>query len=383
MSRKQILWLCSWYPCKTDPFNGDFIQRHARAASLYNDIYVLYVAGDDTGSTNHKEETITRTNGLTEQLISFKKKKGVIGKMIARYRWAKLFRRAIRGYIASHGRPHAVHVQVPMKAGIPALWIKRKYNIPFVVTEHWGIYNDIAPGSYLTKNAAFRYCTRKIIAEAAAFIPVSHYLAKGINEMVVEKTYTVIPNVADTSLFFYRPKQDGPFRFIHVSNMVPLKNTEGILRAFKQFAEKNQDVELVLVGNRDDAMKHYASSLGMQEPQVTFKGEVAYEEVAAAMQQSDCLLLFSNIENSPCVIGEALCCGLPLVVTNTGGIPELVDESNALLIPPQDEAALLTAMQQMSGRQTIYHRKAIADRASEKFSYEVVGRQLDAVYGQL
>ncbi|HQV61525.1 MAG TPA: hypothetical protein PLG08_12150, partial [Chitinophagaceae bacterium] len=56
MSRKKILWLCSWYPAKTDPYNGDFIQRHARAAALYNDIYIIHVAGDETGNTKKPEE---------------------------------------------------------------------------------------------------------------------------------------------------------------------------------------------------------------------------------------------------------------------------------------------------------------------------------------
>ena len=36
-----VLWLPSWYPNKLSPFDGDFIQRHAKAAALYNDIAII------------------------------------------------------------------------------------------------------------------------------------------------------------------------------------------------------------------------------------------------------------------------------------------------------------------------------------------------------
>ena len=44
MQRKKILWLASWYPNRNDPFDGDFIQRHARAAAIDHDIHVIHVS---------------------------------------------------------------------------------------------------------------------------------------------------------------------------------------------------------------------------------------------------------------------------------------------------------------------------------------------------
>ena len=43
MQRKKILWLVSWYPNRNDKFDGDFIQRHARAAAIYHDVHVIFV----------------------------------------------------------------------------------------------------------------------------------------------------------------------------------------------------------------------------------------------------------------------------------------------------------------------------------------------------
>ena len=101
------------------------------------------------------------------------------------------------------------------------------------------------------------------------------------------------------------------------------------------------------------------------------------------MQESDCLILFSNIENSPCVIGEALCCGLPVISSNAGGIPELVNSENSILVNPGNEAELSAAMHKITSGNLQFDRKKIAENATGKFSYPVIGKQLDNVYRQI
>ena len=73
MLRKKILWLCSWYPNKIEPFNGDFIQRHARAASLYDDIYVIHVAADAFKTASKDEKVINKAEGLIEHFVYYKR----------------------------------------------------------------------------------------------------------------------------------------------------------------------------------------------------------------------------------------------------------------------------------------------------------------------
>ncbi|MFZ1260557.1 MAG: hypothetical protein WAQ93_08730, partial [Chitinophagaceae bacterium] len=130
MARKKILWLCSWYPDKMEPFNGDFIQRHAYAAALYNDIYVIHVAGDVTGEAKGIEHVINRAEGLTEQIIYYNKSTSWFGKAVDYYRWSSIFKQAIRKYILENGKPDLVHVHIPFKAGLMAIRIKKKYGIP-------------------------------------------------------------------------------------------------------------------------------------------------------------------------------------------------------------------------------------------------------------
>ena len=381
MSRLKVLWLASWYPNPVTPYNGDFIQRHARAAAMYHDIHVIHVWPDYSGHLTEKKEIIHRSEGLIEEIIIYPAKTGFWGRLMSHQRMLGIYRAAIKRYYKTNGLPDLFHVQVPIKAGMAGLWMKKHTKLPMVVTEHWGIYNDIAEDNIHTRSRAFKYFTQQVFVKADACIAPSRYLAEGVNAMVAEKPFTIVPNVVDTKLFYYKPKSRSPkFRFLHVSNMVPLKNAEGILRAFSHLMEQGQSAELVMVGDTDPAIREYAASLDLGTDQVRFTGEIPYAAVAGEMQSADCLLLNSNIENSPCVIGEARCSGLPVIATCVGGVPELVDMSCGILIEPKDDKALSAAMRTIMERSGEYNRAAIAETGSGIFSMEVVGEKISKVY---
>lgn len=384
MKRKKILWLCSWYPGKTAPFNGDFIQRHARAASIFHDIYVIHIIGDNTGVIKKKERHIEELPGLTEHIVYYPKGRSFPGRLISGFKWLFIYKQAIRRYTVNYGKPDLVHVTIPVKAGIPGIWMKKKYKIPMVVTEHYGIYNDFAGDEcFKNRSAFFKTITKKTIRLADKFISASKYLAEGINRLVIPKKYEIVHNTVDTDLFFYKVKPKYVFRFIHVSNMVELKNVVGILEAFKLFLKKGGTAELVLVGGDDTLLKRKAKDLNFPDNLIAFRGEVPYDRVASEMQLSDCLILFSNIENSPCVIGEALCCGLPVIATEVGGIPELLDTEYSILVKPGDTDQLADAMIRMIHKSESINKENLAESAKNKFSYPVIGKRLSAIYSAL
>lgn len=378
--RKKILWLCSWYPGKTEPFNGDFIQRHAKAASLFNDVYVIHVIGDITGKFQKPLKEISKNGRLTEHIIYYKKASGFIGRIKSKVDYLFFFRQAIRRYMIENGKPDIVHVHIPFKAGLLGLWIQKRYRVPYIVSEHWGIYNEAAEDNFFTRSRFFKKLTKKVISKATSFVSVSKFLGNGVKEILPGRDYVLIPNTVNSDLFYYKEKPQGKFRFIHVSNMVPLKNAEGILRSFRVFCQGNTQAELIMVGDTDPAIRKYAQELNFDEGRVLFKGEVSYLQVALQMQAAHCLVLFSDIENSPCVISEALCCGLSVIATHVGGVPELVDTSNSILIQPHDENELSEAMNEMMNSYSKYNGKKIAAEAREKFSYPVIGQLFDDLY---
>ena len=381
----RALWLTSWYPNKSDAMTGDFIQRHARAASLFCKVDVIHVEADKNNVlTKNIDVDIKRGNNLSETIILFKPIRiPFAGKLISLVRYFTLFRKYVKQYIKTEGRPDLVHVHVPVKAGIIALWLKRKYEIPYAVTEHYGIYNPAAEGAYGGRSAAFKYFTKRIFENGKAFLPVSRYLGNAVQQMVSAIPFKVIPNVADISLFntaTTKEKNKNIFRFIHVSVLQHHKNPEGILRAFARFYKAFPYAELMMAGEKPAALIQYANSLKIDEQHISFTGLVSYSEVAEMLKQSDAFVMFSRHENLPCVIIEALCCGLPVISTNVGGIPELIDKSNGILINNEDEDALFHSMKQMYLNYKNYDKHTIAETAQKKFSFQTVGKQIHDAY---
>jgi glycosyltransferase involved in cell wall biosynthesis len=379
MQRKKILWIVSWYPNKNDRFDGDFIQRHARAAAIYQDVHVIFVT--DAEIEKPTDEEWNYVTGLTEQIIYFKRKKGFAARLRKQLTWRSTFQQAVKNYIQENGLPDCVHVHIPWKAGLIALWMKKKYGKEFIVTEHWGMYNGLVEGNFYKKSKLFQALVKKIFLEAKIFVSVSAFLGRSVEEISGKKIDIIMPNVVDTSLFFFTEKKYSRFTFIHVSNMVPLKNVKPILDAFqKTLNATKKNVQLILIGNRNNEYVSYAEQLKLLNSSVFFKGEIPYTEVAQEMQRSHCLVLNSIMENSPCVIGEALCCGLPVIATKVGGIPELVSSTNSMIVPANDSDALAIAMIQMTEKYQAYQHKKIADEAGKKFGYSTIAQSFYDLY---
>jgi len=379
MARKKILWLCSWYPSKTEPFNGDFVQRHAKAAAIYNDIHVIHVFAVRGKEVTVKEEFLAPVAGLSEQVIYYNYSALLFGRLVSYFKMISLYKKAVRNYIQRHGKPTLLHVHIPLKSGIAAVWAKARYQLPLLVSEHWGIYNEVVKDNYQGRNPVFKAMARKIYASANNVSSVSRFLGECLQKYFGIKKVQVIYNAVNTDLFYLKENNRERFRFIHVSNMVPLKNVEGMLRAFK-VVSKYHDAELVMVGNTDDHMQRYVASLDISDDRILFRGEVPYEQVALEMQDANCLLLFSDMENSPCVIGEALCCGLPVIATAVGGIPELLTEQYGFLVAARDEEQLTLAMEKMLNKYSSFNRQQISEHARKRFSYKEIGNQFDDLY---
>jgi Glycosyltransferase len=374
-----VLWLPSWYPNKLSPFEGDFIQRHARAASLINNVTVVFVKKDDEGVTTKtvkQEEVIT---GKLKEIIIYyySARTGIkfLDRMLSVKKYNSIYRKTLEKIIKDNGYPVAVHVHVAMKAGIPALYLKKRYNLKYIVTEHWTGYFKKARKNIYNSGYLFSKLTKKVLLEADLLLPVSCNLGNVINDFI-KIPFRVIPNVVDTSLFYYVPREQNIFRFIHVSTMNYNKNSEGIINAAKLLWDEGFEFELVMIGAVHPTFKKMKST----EHKLIFKGEIPYSYVAAEMQRSSVLIMFSRIENLPCVILEALCCGLPVISSDVGGIKEVIDEENGILVTNENEIQLKEAMKKLINSYQDYNRQLISENAIKQYNYTIVGRQIFDVY---
>jgi len=377
-----VLWLASWYPNRLDSFNGDFIERHALAVSRFVKVTVIFIVKDETIQKNTVEINKTVSQNLTVYRVYYGRSAWPepVEKILSTKRYIKLQQKIFQQIIAESGLPDIVHVQVAMKAGIFAGRLKKKYKIPYIITEHWSGYYKVSNPNIYDMGKLYLALNKSVLRNAAILLPVTNDLGETIIRNFVQLPFTVIPNVVDTDLFFHKPQQPAMFQFIHPSYMNYPKNPEGILAACKIVQDKGYPFELQMIGSRDESLQAFADQLGILNKTVFFETAIAYNQVARRMQQSSALLMFSRYENLPCIVLESLCCGLPVICSSVGGLPEVIDDRNGILVEKYNIQALAAAMIQMMEGYSRYNRKQIAENASALFNYDVVGKQYVAIY---
>ncbi len=383
----KVLFLASWYPGRVDPFDGDFIERHAKSISLFNQVFVIYVV-KDPGIKNGKTEIEKSVAG---NLISYKAYYPYSGSKIS---WVEklhsnrcsfiLHRRIFKMILDDYGMPDIVHLNVLMKSGIFAWWLKKKYQLPYVLSENWTGYYKERKHGYQQQSWLYKFLSRKVYTNCVYALPVTTDLGEKMNALLGEIPFRVIPNVVDTTRFYPDLQhKNSKTRLIHVSTLGYHKNIEGILEVTEKLYQARQDFELYLVGPASDHILKWAEDRGLTNKCIFFIGQINYQNVAEHLRNADAMIMFSRYENLPCVILEALTCGLPVISTDVGGIREVINSDNGILIPSENKNDLLNAMNRLLNEMHLFDRQKVADAARDKFSYDVVGHQFDKVYKEI
>ena len=368
--RKHIIFIARWYPHRYDPMFGLFVQRHAEAASLYNDISVVYVHPDDKNDI--VDETI---NNVRTIRVYYKKSKS---KIISLFRFFKANRLAIKRL----PKPDIIHVHILTRLGIIALWHKIVHGTPYIITEHWSRYlsgNDF--NGFLRKKL-----TKTVVKHASTVTTVTEILAEAMQEHGLRnKKYLIVPNVVDVNMFMPIEHHNEVPKIVHISCFEDKsKNISGLLESLRILKNQNVSFQAVLIGDGMDyeAMKQKANALQLNDI-VTFTGMLQGHTLTDTLASCDFMVLSSNYETQGVVLLEAFACGLPVVSTNVGGIPEIVNESNGILVTPHDPEQLAGALLRMLSTYHDYNPNSLRECIIKKFSNEAVGKLLDDIYKSL
>jgi glycosyltransferase involved in cell wall biosynthesis len=383
---KQVLWLASWYPSSLDKFDGDFIQRHAKAVSVFCKVHLIHVKKDEQLKPDEIATEIHCNGNLTEEVIYYNTPKTnlkTLDKFLSQRKFNLVFRQAVNEYIKISGSPELSHVHVAMKAGIIALWIKRKWNIPFIVSEHWTGYLTEADNNLRSFPILYKKYLKKIFTKASALTTVSEYLGQNIKQQFNVREFEVISNVVDTEIFYPAKKgTTATVRFIHVSNMNYQKNVETILAALN-LLKKEIVFEMFLYGPAGIDIMELIKDYQLHG-YVFVMGEVDQTELAEAFRQSDALILYSRFETFGCVLIEANACGIPVIVSELDVFHEIVEEGvNGMFVEGENAVALAEKLKQFILQKNTFDKTGIAASAAEKYNYKKIGQQFLNLYNNI
>jgi glycosyltransferase involved in cell wall biosynthesis len=218
-----------------------------------------------------------------------------------------------------------------------------------------------------------------VFRNALAVSNVSAALGKIIGDLAGKNDIKVIRNVADPRSFHYIPMNNSKFRFIHASTLKAQKNVDGILNVFNSLYQQRQDFELQILGGDEQDIAAIRSKYGNAGWLIP-EGTVDHSRVAGFLQKANCLVMFSRDENFPCVIVEALCCGLPVISSDAGGCAEAIDAGNGIVVHSGNEDELLAAVKYMLNNYPQYNRENIAQRSAALYGNEQIASDFIEFY---
>jgi glycosyltransferase involved in cell wall biosynthesis len=379
---KVLFWPGWWYPSRVSPLSGIFVQRHAEAVSLFCDTAVLFIVPDPgLGKKFIVESTAEKNLQVTRIYFRPSPPVPIIAKLVDIVNYYRLSRIGQISIREKFGKPDIVHIHVNPPLGLIIYALTHFRRTPCIFSEHWSGY---FPESGAYRGFFRKLFTKLLVNKAKAVTVVSHASQKAMLRHGLKNKYYVIPNVVDTELFAPAlvKNEKSKKQILHVSGFNPCKNINGILLAVKKLAEKRDDFELHIIGDGPsrEGLETMAIGLELKDRVIHFHGKKNDSAVADFMRRADFFLLFSNYENSPCVIAEAFAAGIPVIATRSGGIPEHVNKKNGLLVDPGDENKLCSAIDFMIDHHNNFDAKTIREYALKNFHPQVIGRLFFNIY---
>ncbi|WP_235726564.1 glycosyltransferase family 4 protein [Methylocaldum szegediense] len=236
----------------------------------------------------------------------------------------------------------------------PALWTAWFYKVPAVLNYRGGEAERFFSRSFRL--------VRPSLEKASLIVVPSGFLKAVFGRFGVDTT--IVPNIVNLRRFGPRSELSAidPSRphIVVARNLEPIYGLTTAIRAFALLLQEKPEARLSIAGSGPQrrVLEDLASQLGISE-NVTFTGRLSPEEMADLYRKCDVMLNPSTVDNMPNSVLEALAAGLPVVSTNVGGVPYIVEnKKTAMLVDPEDPTAMAESLLRVISDASLYRTLA-------------------------
>lgn len=310
--------------------------------------------------------------------------------------WVPSFKKFIRGerlalqqqnlnLALSHLRPDLIHLQWP--SVIPWFEDVLTEQQPPVVLSQRGFHNNVRP---FVDSLNFEYL-QKWYPKIAGFHSVSKAMSATGDKLwkspkkLDKVVYTGI--ALEQLVFSENYRREKPLQLLSIGRAHWIKGYDEALLACKILKEKNEAFRYTIIGGAgDEELQFLIADLGLTE-NVVLTPRLPQRQVFQQMATASVLLMPSLEEGIPNVVVEAMAIGLPVISTNCGGVPELIeDKVNGWLVPIRDPAALAEAISSFVAlplNEIQEVRSAARKKVEEQHALELMVGGMEGLYSEV
>ncbi len=381
-----ILLIASWYPSMEQPTAGSFVQEQAHMLrDNGHQVTVIHPFMLGTFASSIKKRST----------VSFAQEDGICVLRVSVVPLVPFFRGVSYAYCFQRVREAmnrfqldpkdfaVIHSHAMFMGGHIGYRLSKKYNLPQVHTEHTSglIFN---PKQYSKRDFSM---TRKAYDHCHKVLFVSQFaLERTLQNLSLEvrDTFKVLPNVVDSAFFssFIHPRPKATScRFLMIGNFIPIKNHQLLFEAFAIIQTQFPTAGLTIAGHGPLMVELQALSTSLQLKNITWLPRLNRAEVKEQMASHHAILSTSTIETFGLSVAEAQAMGKPVVVTDSGGVRDIVTQETGIVTEGSSESFAKGILQLIQSYDT-YDQETIRQSAKRRFSSEVIMEQLHEIYDQ-
>lgn len=316
----------------------------------------------------HVDSSFSRE--LDPEIMSFNMNLRRWGQIRCIFKLYRLFRRFNTDVVHAHLFHTSLYTAIAARlAGVPVV----------LTTEH---------GEFLWKKAIHHTIEKLVISP---LVDMRVAVSKDIQNIriksrdVPKHKIKVIPNCVKVPKKPEKYKARKRLRIGTVGRLVPAKDYRTLIMAFNTLIKDRMNCDLIFVGDgpEQSELKSMVQDLGISE-YVTFLGFQA--EINSLLSEFDIFILSSIREGIPVSMLEAMAMRVPVVVTNVGGIPEVIENSvDGILVESQNPEMIANALRKLGNDSSLRRKMGEAGYKKVKslFSREAICRQYEQLYFDL
>ncbi len=389
-----IFVIPSWYPTNENQLVGRFFKEQAclYASEFENDIVVISRWGQGDFIVD-----ISSPLGAIKKLFSFYHADSfetkIMPNMFEQYTPAVEIRpRKYSGNISSivnaniknfkkavdkYGDINIIHAHVSFPGGFVASKLSEIFGVPYVLTEHMGPF----PFPFYLDGDGLSSRLKEAFKKADKVVAISEFLKDEISKFGIGVD-TVIPDFVDDD--FFAPGEtainnDG-FIFFTASRITTTKGIDDMLHAFSMLCKKNKTAVLRIAGSGElESMSALAKRLNIDD-RIEWLGELGEAGVLENLKICNAFISCSKYETFGVAISEALSVGIPVLSTLSGGVSDMLNDKNSLVVPVGDVEAIYLAMEKMVFVAKEFNAVCIRSNHIAKFGKKTVTESLRRLY---